>query len=147
MEMIDVSDYARILNILERFQDDLLPLRDSSVRTNISMKLSKRGKVIACISYDEIVGFVAYYDNNTEVQDAYITLIAVDPKYRNRHIGKRLLSEVEKRVSSSMHGIRLEVQKENIQGISFYAHNGYEYLREANDGSFYMLKSLRGELT
>jgi ribosomal-protein-alanine N-acetyltransferase len=57
--------------------------------------------------------------------------VAVDPRYRRRHIGTALLSAVTaKLLEEGIKQIRLEVRKGNAGAIAFYDHMGYRPLSE-----------------
>lgn len=59
--------------------------------------------------------------------EARLIVIAVDPSYQSRMVGKRLLREVEKRLlRQGVMSITLEVRENNMGAISFYRRAGYD---------------------
>ncbi len=59
--------------------------------------------------------------------EARLIVIAVDPGFQGQNVGKRLLSEVEKRLlRRGVMSITLEVRETNMGAISFYRRAGYE---------------------
>ncbi|RLG77317.1 MAG: ribosomal-protein-alanine N-acetyltransferase [Thermoprotei archaeon] len=74
---------------------------------------------------NEVVGYVSAVVKRGDV--GHIVSICVDPQYRRRGVGKRLMQEVE-RVLVELFGvksIRLEVRVSNIPAINLYKSLGY----------------------
>lgn len=99
---------------------------------------------IAAKAGKEHLGYAIFYANNVRDKIAYISMIAVRPKYQGVHIGQRLLDECF-RISKDcgMFLIRLEVRKDNQKALSLYRKNGFEYESEARSESIYMRKTLK----
>lgn len=91
----------------------------------------------------DVLGYAILYVNNWNTKVAYITLIAVLPKWQGMHIGKSLLKEAEMlAMEHGMETMKLEVAVSNIKAICFYEKNGY--VKESENGvtSIYMIKHL-----
>lgn len=59
--------------------------------------------------------------------EARLIVIAVDPLFQGQNVGRRLLSEVEKRLlRRGVMSITLEVRENNMGAISFYRRAGYD---------------------
>ena len=91
-----------------------------------------------------ILGYYSIYANNTKSKEAFISLIAVDKRYRRKSVGKRLLEHsIDYARYKKMESIRLEVQSNNEGAISFYKNNGFAYIHDKNDESFFMERLIR----
>jgi ribosomal-protein-alanine N-acetyltransferase len=79
----------------------------------------------------------------------HITTVGVAPEHRRRHLGQRLMAEVEKGFRKrNVRIVRLEVRSLNIPAQKLYQHLGYvitqrlpKYYSNGGDGLL-MLKSL-----
>lgn len=108
---------------------------------DITDKLSKNAKVFVAYAKD-ILGYNAFYCNNSNTKTAYISLIAVDKSKQNMRIGKRLLKSCEDFcLSNGMLYLDLEVRKNNIQARSFYEKNKFHIIDE-REQSYIMRKKL-----
>lgn len=108
-------------------------------------KIKNNANVIVAVLNGEIVGYSAFYMNNFIENIVYITLIAVNEKYRGHHIGTLMMKYIKS--ASQLNGfcrIRLEVRKDNDNAISFYRYHSFEFERVASDTSVYMISDLRG---
>lgn len=118
-----------------------LPVRSRKYYNTLVEKFNKYAHVV--YAYDgRVLGYAAFYANNPEY--AYISLIAVRPKFQKLHIGKRILKYCED-ISRSydIPNIRLEVDKDNDIAIRFYTANGYVWFEDKSENSFYMNKYLK----
>lgn len=117
-----------------------LPVKTRKYYTTLVDKFSEYAHVIYAYN-GEILGYIAFYANNPEY--AYISLIAVRPEFQKLHIGKSLLKYCEDiSEKKNVKNIRLEVRKDNNTAIKFYSANGYKWLEDKNETSFYMSKCL-----
>ena len=142
MRFDQILEYSELLAVLNQFRFDLPPLDDEKVKGVIAHKLYKYGKIIVCRENDNVLGFIAYYDNDLVKAEAYITLIAVTAEKRNAHIGYALLCEMEKSIPREMKRIRLEVRNDNESAKAFYCRNGFAYLEASGNESSYWVKDL-----
>lgn len=95
--------------------------------------------VVACLDGRD-VGYCAFYMNDFISRMAYITLIAVRKEYQNMRIGTDLIQYVKQTARvNGIRGIRLEVEKENIDGIRFYERNHFTVEGKASSQSVYMV--------
>lgn len=132
-EIIYMFDDAFAKSVVERvdFKDTLI-------------KIKNNANVIVAVLNGEIVGFSAFYMNNFIENIVYITLIAVNEKYRGHHIGTLMMNYIKS--VSQLNGfcrIRLEVQKDNDNALSFYRYHSFEFECVASDSSVYMISDLR----
>lgn len=104
-------------------------------------KLSKNAKIL--VAYNkEILGYNAFYCNNSATKTAYISLIAVNRAKQNKHIGKTLLNCCENIcISYGMLYLDLEVRKNNYKARRFYEKHKF-YIIEDRESSYIMQKKL-----
>lgn len=88
--------------------------------------------LVAVDQEDEVIGFI--HANNHDpiyappMKD--VVALAVDPEYRNRGIGRRLLQAVENWArETGAKGIRTNAAVSHKSALGFYKENGYEYIR------------------
>lgn len=82
--------------------------------------------VLVYVENDTIAGFVSY---ETQAKEAFINLIAVDPNFQGKGIGKKLMREVENKLSLSS-ALIVPTQKTNKSAVIFYEHNGFTLRQE-----------------
>lgn len=91
----------------------------------------------------EVLGYAAVYANDIESKIAFITLIAVRPRFQKRNIGYRLLKKCQEiAVKRGCRGIKLEVNNKNHSAIAFYEKNGFRYFSDCTKDSIYMYLEL-----
>ncbi len=75
---------------------------------------------------DKIVGYAGFWEVYGEGD---ITNVAVDPDYRRKHIGSRLIEEmIRKAKSMNLELLTLEVRKSNIAAQGLYEKYGFEVI-------------------
>ena len=105
-------------------------------------KISRYGIFFVAYAPD-IAGYCAIYINDYDTKTAYITLIATEKSHQRMGVGKALLERCEEEtLKKGFSKIKLEVKKENTNAIHFYQKNGFRFVGEATDHSFYMEKNL-----
>lgn len=86
-----------------------------------------------------MAGYCAYYMNDFESREAYITLIAVDEDFQANHLGTIMLDYIKAvAVINGFICIRLEVHDNNVRAIRFYEHNNFCVEMTASKDSKYM---------
>ena len=145
MEKAIICREEEIRDILDSFVGILHSLsRGSEFRRTMARKLSECGRFLAV--YDEhdnkAAGFAAFYDNDTSGRVAYLSMLAVSKAHRSKGVGSYILHEVEDFTSKSgMNMLRLEVEKDNLNAISFYKRNDFR-LYEEREKSYVLEKDL-----
>ncbi len=139
-----INDYAQIHRILDTYKNDLPPLNSSdSFLDNMANKLTDNAIFIVCELNEVNLGFAAYYANNAKLGEAYISLIAVNSNYRCNGVGSVILNSIIENVRKlGYNRIKLEVSKDNINGINFYKKNGFVYLKDSGVNSQYMINEI-----
>ena len=92
----------------------------------------KKAIVYGAVEENELIGFIwAYkYPFRDDQSRLYISFRHIDEKYRNMHIGRQLLYEVENYAKKiEMHTIYLHAEACNTGAVKFYQRNGYDVER------------------
>lgn len=138
----------QILNISEKCDIDTIihacdeaydnPVTERSYYAKLLNKIHQKGRFIVAYKGSPL-GYCAFYANDTEQKTAYISLIAMIPKYQAQHIGSRLLKEsFELMKSYGMQSCSLEVRKTNKTAIQFYMGHKFTLIGERKES--YLMK-------
>ena len=140
----NITIKEEIIAIIKQYQkyfDSLV--NDIELAMNIADKIFKHGMLLECIRQHEVIGFCAFYANDLSSRVSFITLIAVNDEYQNIGMGKKILQKVcEISKKAGMDKIRLEVNDQNVNAISFYEKNGFYFEKKCSDNSKLMIKDL-----
>lgn len=138
------ANIDQINNALIRFDNYFKPkLSDRTSLTILAEKLCNKANIIVAIHDESIIGIAAYYFNIMP-QSSYLSVIAVEEKYRDKKIGQRLVNLMisDCRINGSA-GIKLEMRAENINLLNFYNKLGFiktdEFYSEYNNELKYYL--------
>lgn len=102
-------------------------------------KISCNANVISACLNGHVAGYCAYYMNDFESREAYITLIAVDKEFQADHLGTIMLDYIKAvAVINGFIGIRLKGHDNNVRAIRFYEHNNFCVEMTASKDSKYM---------
>lgn len=106
-------------------------------------KLCTYAEFIAACNDTDIMGYAAMYANDNINCVAYISLLAVHPKFQRKHIGKLLIEAcIEVAKSKGMHSIKLEVKHNNTNAINFYKRCGFNETGENGIKSYYLYRKI-----
>ena len=104
-------------------------------------KLYKNALNYCAVRNQDIVGFISFYANN--ISSAYISNLAVDEKHKGCGIGSKLVNHaISIAKSKGISSMRLEVNRLNIEGVSFYTAKGFKPEDSGNDTSGFMVKGI-----
>lgn len=122
-----VIDREKAKVTLDIFADCLLSLKKGEqYRMQMAEKFIDYGNIICIKMKEEVVGFGAFYDNNQEQKEAFLSMIAVKDEYRDLGVGSMLLHEILLQVKKKgMKSVKLEVLKNNGRAIDFYKGKGF----------------------
>ncbi len=139
-EIKQICSGEEILDILCAFSSSLTSLSSGRVdRKEMAAKLERYGVVLELRDREQRVGFAAFYCNDMQSRRGFLTLIAVSPERKRRGYGKMLLDAVKTRAGAEgMTELALEVRKDNVQAISFYRKNGFDFLTKETEHSCFM---------
>lgn len=115
---------------------------DSRDLNSYLSKIERKAEVLAHYTKHNCSGFVAFYCNDINQEQAYITLILVAPEFRGKGIASSLIDGV---ISVARErgflSCALEVEKGNSHAIRLYEKKGFYIARSANK-KFSMVKYL-----
>jgi ribosomal-protein-alanine N-acetyltransferase len=101
--------------------------------------------MLKAVAGGRIVGFVAG-DPRRWSSHAVILTLGVDPTWRRKGVGQRLMRECEARLDLPV--IRLQVRKSNTPAIALYRKLGYASVRDLpryySDEDGYLMEKARG---
>ncbi len=137
-----VKDHIEIEKILLSCKDDFYSdeVKRESVLQELAGKYYNSAIFIVAEDVLNICGFIAFYANNLNTCQAFISSIVVRRKYQHMGIGKQLLKLAEDiSLAHGMKTIALEVDKTNQKAIDFYTKHNYVFI---SPDSKTMLKKL-----
>lgn len=111
------------------------------IRTDIDeyvTKIIKRASIIVISKTEQILGFIAYYDNDPEKEAGFLTMLAIDPFFRKLGYGKRLLEmSIANLRQSGFKTFTLEVLQSNEGSVKLYTATGFKTI-EIKGEYYYM---------
>lgn len=121
--------------------DDAFPsLKDEARLNMLAEKWHTYAEFCTCRNDDDcLVGMIAFYANQPESGNAYITHVYVNNEYRRKSLFSsmfRFIIDYVKR--KGFRSIRLEVQKGNTKAERAYLNNGFRFIGGTNENSTYM---------
>lgn len=135
-----INDMDEACYILNLFQDTLPRLKEVDIE-KLAKKIIDKGNLYVIRDGILIAGTVAFYCNNLESKEAYLSLIGVKEPYRKKGYGKRLLQLVlSESTRAGMKSVRLEVRSDNKEAIRFYMSKGFYAVGRAGNDSVYMIR-------
>lgn len=101
-------------------------------------KLKNNAEFVTHSIASEYAGFVAFYCNNIESSESFISLIITSPGFRGKKVGSTLIDSVLNITRSrGFDACALEVAKSNKGAIALYERKGFRIV-ENKDDSFIM---------
>lgn len=144
-----INNYNDILDLINHYNccfNPPLSTRINNMEEYVYKIYINAKTIIVKNEKNEISGFCSFYCNDINKHLGYITLIAVEEKYKSQGIGSCLIKNAEKSaINNKMKFMKLEVNKNNKIAISFYNKNGYVYDSDASSDTIYMKKKLNME--
>lgn len=90
-------------------------------------KMLTYSSLISIIEHGKLQGFISYYNNDPDKENAFLTLIAIHPDYQGKGIGKKLLSfSIVDLEEKKIKNYSLEVLKDNTTAIALYNKFGFK---------------------
>ncbi len=121
------------LNALERIENCSFD-SDRFSRRSFRYLLTKANAATLVEEKNGVVRGYAMLLFNTGTSLARLYSYAVDPAYRNKRIGSRLVQAAEKLAQENdCVTLRLEIRTDNIASINLFKKNGYRYLESVPD--------------
>ena len=115
-----------------------LPVSQRVIYATLLEKLYPKGMCIFAYN-GQALGYCAFYANDSEQKNAYVSLIAVATEYQKKHIETKLLRDsFEMMRACGMNYCMLEVRKNNKNAIRFYEMNHFVMIEECEKS--YLMK-------
>ena len=149
IKLVNISNRNDTIKAIKMLESNLIPsLSERKVDlVTYAEKLHDYGKVWCHYDMGKPVSITAGYFNDEVARTAYLSILAVDTKYRGKKLASSLLMGFETyAIQNKMEYIKLEVRKNNNAAQQFYKKYGYEVICEATDTSLYMIKHLRNSI-
>lgn len=94
-------------------------------------KLGEKAEIVSDFIAGRCRGFVAFYCNDMNTKQAYITLVLVDPRDRGLGLGKSLVASVlEMARRRGFSSCRLEVARRNELANAMYLSMGFRMVED-----------------
>ena len=123
MRLAMLNEADSITRMSRRLIESDLP-QSWTVRRVASHISSKNSLVVTAHDKDVIVGFAVMHFKD---ESAHLNLLAVEPEYRRRGVGRNLVRWLEKSAKVAGAGfVSLEVRASNHRALRFYAELGYQ---------------------
>lgn len=105
-------------------------------------KIIDKASIITIYNCGNLQGFIAYYENDTKKDTAYLTMIAIDPEIQGMGYGENLIKlSIENLKNKGFKKFKLEVLSNNKKAISLYEYLGF-LKKQDNGDSIFMEKIL-----
>ncbi|GEM_PF-1682859 len=109
----------------EQARQNGLFIEEIDIKQYIS-KIKNKSEILSYSIEGECAGFVAFYCNNLESREAYITLVLTNPRFRGMGVGKNLLKmTLDSAQKRGFKACALEVRNENQNAIKLYESLGF----------------------
>lgn len=103
----------------------------------LSQEFSKFAQVVSAKYKREIVGFIAFYDNDRIDYSGFLSMLIVKNQFQGYGIGSMLLKLcIEQCKKDGMTTLRLEVNRENERAIHLYEKIGFKEIEKSEDSIF-----------
>jgi ribosomal protein S18 acetylase RimI-like enzyme len=104
-------------------------------------KLAERAMVYQAAKDGIRAGFVAFYANDLTSATAFLTHLAVEPKFRSAGVGLALMQRcISTSREAGMKRMKLEVDSDNEPAIRFYTSLGFALTGPASPASIFMIR-------
>jgi ribosomal protein S18 acetylase RimI-like enzyme len=128
---------ADVENILQHWKEcEITFYEHLSARVNLEeyvQKIQQYAQRVEAWHEGKLIGFVAYYANNSKTAFGYITNISVAKQFGGKGVGRQLFELCYQDVKErSFRGLQLHVAATNKQAIGFYTQLGFLTTEQAN---------------
>lgn len=121
------QDLLKILNELDLSLKP--PLSERVNLRDFVKKIKEKGVIESAYSEDgkEIVGMIAYYNNDQKTKRAYMTFLGVRPNFQGKGIAKKLVDIcLENCIRSNMESVEAEIGEENKKAFNLFRSRKFE---------------------
>lgn len=104
-----------------------------------SVKLIKNAVIYSSHYNNQLVGLIAFYANDPNKNNAYLSLLGVTKQYRKMGMASNLFyMSYEYLKNKNFNQIQLEVYKDNVVARDFYGKHNFKVIKEIDSGSLLM---------
>lgn len=139
-EIVQYKNPNDICKVVRMFKPWLHSLSSGVVDINeISNKFAERA-IVKCVELNKrLIGFAAFYCNDTVGYTAYLSMFAVLPEFQGKGISQLLMDEIIACAKEhQMKRVSLEVRTANARAIRFYQKNGFSINEQRSNDSIIM---------
>lgn len=125
----EIQRFDEIKQILTESADSLYDQSNNNIQfiETQAEKFHKFGIFRAVFCGEQIVGFTAFYANDSQEYIAYLSMIIVNHEYQHNGYGRILLEDViTECIKRGMRILRLEVADTNAPAIALYEKRGFK---------------------
>ena len=120
--------------------------KGSLIQTGIESyvdKIIENASIITIYKNKQLQAFIAFYDNDVQKENAFLTMLAVKKETGNMGYGKMLLElSIKELTKTGFRKYGLEVNNENYRAINLYKKYGFEEVNK-NGVNIFMVKELK----
>ena len=140
-QILSTSDQCEMDAVISRCDSAFAePVTQRTIYPKLLEKLHQKGRFIFAYN-GESLGYCAFYANDSEKKNGYISLIAIAPACQKMRIGTKLLQESLAIMQTyGMNDCLLEVRKNNQAAIRFYKGNRFTITEERENS--YLMKCI-----
>lgn len=132
---------VEVQRLLRDFDTMFLPALSNYVDIdNYSMKLAKHAHFILCKNGEEVVGYIAFYENK-ETKVDYIPSICVRDTYRMKGVASLMMDFLISQAPTVIEFVALEVRLNNEAAARFYKKQGF-VTKEERGEKILMIKQI-----
>lgn len=116
-----------VFDLLQKCNNSFTPPLSHNIPYTIeeyAERLSANANFVIAEAENEIIGFLAYYQN-IEGAFAYIPQVWVSDEHQRKGIGASMMEVMVGNTTPEIKSIRLEVRKNNEKAVSFYMKTGF----------------------
>jgi ribosomal protein S18 acetylase RimI-like enzyme len=101
-------------------------------------KIAENAVVLNYYKNSNLIGFIAYYANDSSKKNAFLTMLMIDKSSRGLGLGKLLLnSSISDLSNQGFLNYKLEVLKKNTKAIKLYL--SYGFIIEEDRGDLWLM--------
>ena len=146
MTINKVNDFEEILSILKLCSDDFFDKEAMAEDklTELASKFSRFAEFLVFCEDENVLGFVAFYNNDPLNKVAFLSMIIVRSFCQGKKLGTHMLKYIIKQCKADgTEFLRLEVNKLNTRAINFYLKYNFVKEKSATEISDYYILDLR----
>ncbi|GEM_PF-3283574 len=127
----------------EEIKKIISSIHPSAIRINdvdqYITKIIQFSTIISITENEKLSGFISYYNNDIQKEEAFLSLLAIDPDCQGKGLGKRLLMfSISDLKHKGFKNYCLEVLKDNISAINLY--KNFHFIISEDRGSVWLMK-------